>query len=100
LDQNTWTLISQIVILLAALVGGAAGAILTNLYTRSQERKRKEREVIDEMYTHAVTVRRIIEPSLVAASAPNTTLQSTWLEPMIRMVMLTNLYLHCLKPAL
>jgi hypothetical protein len=100
LDQNIWTIISYIVGLITALVAGAAGAILTNRYTRSQERRRKERDVIEEIYAQAITVRRSIEPSIVAASSPHTILQSTWIDPMIRMVALSDLYLQSLKPIL
>jgi hypothetical protein len=100
LDQNTWTIISYIVGLITALVAGAAGAILTNRYTRSQERRRKERDVIEEIYTLALTVRLSIEPSIVAASSPHTTIQSTWVEPMLRMYTLSDLYLQSLKPEL
>lgn len=100
MDQNTWTILSYFVGLLTALVAGATGAILTNRYTRSQERRRKERDVIEEIYALAITVRMIIEPSLVAAATPYTTIKSTWPEPMIRMTMLSDLYLPSLKPAL
>lgn len=100
MDQNTWTIISYFVGFLTALVGGAAGAILTNRYTRSQERSRKERDVIEEIYALVIAVRRSIEPSIVAASSPHTSIQSTWIDPMIRMVALSDLYLPSLKPAL
>jgi hypothetical protein len=96
-DQNIWTIISFIVGFLAAFVGGASGAILTNRYTRSQERRQKERDVIEEMYALAISVRRGIEPSLVAASASYTAIKSTWTDPMIRMTMLSDLYLPLLK---
>ncbi len=100
MDQNTWTIISYIVGLITALVAGAAGAILTNRYTRSQERRRKETDVIEEIYAQAITVRRSIDLSIVTASSPYTSIQSTWLEPMIRMVALSNLYLQSLEPVL
>ncbi len=77
LDQNIWTIISCVVGFLTALVGGAVGAILTNRYTRSQDRRRKERDVIEEIYAQAITLRKSIEPTIEAASSPNTTLQAT-----------------------
>lgn len=98
--SELWTIISFIIGFLTALVGGAAGAVLTNRYTRSQERRRKERDVIEEIYTQALTVRLIIEPSIVTASSPHITIQSTWLEPMMRIVALSDLYLQSLKPEL
>lgn len=100
LDQNIWTIISYVVGFLTALVGGAVGAILTNRYTRSQDRRRKERDVIEEIYAQAITLRKSIEPSIVAASSPNTTLQSTWYDQIIRMVALSDLYLPSLNPEL
>ncbi len=99
MDQNIWTIITIIASLLAAFVGGATGAILTNRYTRSQEKRRKEKDVIEEIYALALTVRMIIEPSLLAASTPHT-IKSTWPEPMIRMTMLSDLYLPSLKSEL
>jgi len=98
LDQNSWTIISFIAGFLAAFVGGATGAILTNRYTRSQERRRKERDVIEEIYVQALAVRKSIEPSIETASSPHITTQSTWLEPMMRMIALSDLYFPSLKP--
>ncbi len=100
LDQNTWTIISNIIVLVAALAGGAAGAILTSLSIRKQERRRKEMEVIEELYAQALKVRRSIDPSLISASSPSTRFSSTWQEPMIRMAALADLYLPSLKSAL
>ncbi|SRR5260221_722760 len=99
-EEQHMDIITYVVGFLTALIGGSVGAILTHLYSRSRERRRRERDVIEEIYVQAIVLRKSIEPAIVVASTPNSSIQSTWVEPMIRMVVLSELYLPSLKLAL
>ena len=99
LDQVIVTIISSAVVLIAALGGGAIGAILTNRYAQRQDKRRKETEVIEELYGLAIKVRTSVDAYLLAG--PNSTLSDFPVpESMLRMTVLTDLYLHSLTPRL
>lgn len=98
MDQVIATIISSAVVLIAALVGGAIGAILTNRYAQRQDKRRKETEVIEELYGLAIKVRFSVDAYLLAG--PHSNLSDPVPDLMLRMTVLTDLYLQSLIPQL
>jgi hypothetical protein len=66
MDQNTVTIISNIVVLVAALGGAAIGALLTNRYSLGQEKRRLNIERVEELYELVEKVHDEVDEFLAA----------------------------------
>jgi len=96
LDPIIVLVVSNIVVFIAALGGGAIGAILTNRYTQNQDKRKKEKEVIEELSRLAVKVRNNVNAYLsVGLYAPPPDFEASDL--LLQMMILANLYLPSLS---
>jgi len=90
MNQNATLIITNVIVLIAALGGAAIGALLSNRYALGQENRRKKREVIEELYELAYNIQVEIDAYLSGGSL----LELPGIIPnsLLRMRVLTDLY--------
>lgn len=90
MDQNIVLIITNVIVLVAALGGAAIGAILTYRFSLDQENRRKKREVIEDLYGLALKIYAEVDTYL--SYGPNIQLSIVVTDYLIRMQVLTDLY--------